>query len=672
MRQAKVVSAAVFAISLALYTWTLAPTVTLIDSGELIVAAHTLGIPHPPGFPLYVLLAHAATLVPIANVAQRVNFDSALFGALAAALLTLAVIEAARYVQVGPGRIEEATAQDIEPRELTPLDTLIAAGFSGLLLSFSRTFWSYSAVAEVYTLNTLLILTVLFLVLRWRSRVLELRSRPAVCTRQPSSPASQAQSAHVLLCAASFSFGLALGVHHVTVLLTLPAIVVLVCLTRSKQFFRAKRLVSYFLFVLAGAAVYACLPLAASHSPILNWGNPVRFEQFWWHVSARQYWVFVSPVPEQIGRATIELLKATMREFGPWWFPTGLILSARGFVELHRKQRPVFWFALLLILANVGYALNHEIAEDRMAYYLPSFVMFSFAAGFGVKSLLSNRWTRRSARRSALCAGLLLGILLLSLGSNWTFNNRRHDLLARDYVNNIFNTIEPGGMLLTADWQVYSPLLYVREVERRRRDIVAIDLNLLRRSWYFDYLRRSYPQVMEAVRDRADEFLQDLRNWERHPDSYTRDGRLHERINQRFYALVLGLVTSHQRVASVYATRDVVFGPDPPLNSYLESSYQRVPQGLVFQLFSDKAFHPPVALSLTTRGLSGRAAQDDVVKLKVLPVYVGMLISRGQYLIAHGDFQRALESFREAEALDSERHFFGSLRVVPPSAKRKQ
>lgn len=57
----------VTAIAMVVYGSTLAPTVTLVDSGELIVAAWNLGVAHPPGFPLYVLLAHAATRVPWAT-----------------------------------------------------------------------------------------------------------------------------------------------------------------------------------------------------------------------------------------------------------------------------------------------------------------------------------------------------------------------------------------------------------------------------------------------------------------------------------------------------------------------------------------------------------------------------------------------------------------------------
>src|SRR5438445_3378620 len=84
---------AVFLVALLLYSRTLAPTVTLVDSGELILVAQGLGVAHPPGFPLWVILAHVASLVPFGNVAVRINFSSALFAALACSMLTLVVSE---------------------------------------------------------------------------------------------------------------------------------------------------------------------------------------------------------------------------------------------------------------------------------------------------------------------------------------------------------------------------------------------------------------------------------------------------------------------------------------------------------------------------------------------------------------------------------------------------
>src|SRR5437016_14101076 len=83
----------VFFAALLLYSWTLAPTVTLTDSGELIVVAQGVGVAHPPGFPLWVILAHLASLVPLGNIAVRINFSSAVFAALACSMLTLVVSE---------------------------------------------------------------------------------------------------------------------------------------------------------------------------------------------------------------------------------------------------------------------------------------------------------------------------------------------------------------------------------------------------------------------------------------------------------------------------------------------------------------------------------------------------------------------------------------------------
>src|SRR5215211_2971086 len=101
-------AAIVFLIALALYSLTLAPTVTLVDSGELIVAAREPGVAHPPGFPLYILLAHIASIVPIGNVAARVNFASAIFAAIAAGVLAIAVMEARLTISQLPRRKTKA------------------------------------------------------------------------------------------------------------------------------------------------------------------------------------------------------------------------------------------------------------------------------------------------------------------------------------------------------------------------------------------------------------------------------------------------------------------------------------------------------------------------------------------------------------------------------------
>ncbi|MBN2311779.1 MAG: DUF2723 domain-containing protein, partial [Candidatus Hydrogenedentes bacterium] len=116
------------AAALVVYAFTLAPSVTGEDSGELVAAAYTLGIPHPTGYPLWCLLAKGfIALLPVHSVAWRAGFMSATFGAVTVFLVALLVARQHR--------------------------NRVAGLAAGLLLAFSFEFWEQSVIAEVYTLN---------------------------------------------------------------------------------------------------------------------------------------------------------------------------------------------------------------------------------------------------------------------------------------------------------------------------------------------------------------------------------------------------------------------------------------------------------------------------------------------------------------------------------------
>src|SRR5262249_28255304 len=157
-----------------------------------------------------------------------------------------------------------------------------------------------------------------------------------------------------------------------------------------------------------------------------------------------------------------------------------------------------------------------------------------------------------------------------------------------------------------------------------------IDVNQLRRSWYYDYLTRAYPATIEQAREKVDAFLEDLRHWEHDPDLYQRDLTLNQRINTRFFDMILAFVTNHNPPAPVYVTLDIAAnrdGADSELTKSLAASYQFVPQGLIFQLVTQGIFQQPADQQLITRGLVDgtlKFEDDDVVKLKVFPVYVTM------------------------------------------------
>src|SRR5947208_2905964 len=643
---------AVFLIALLLYSWTLAPTVTLTDSGELIVVAHGLGVAHPPGFPLWVILAHLASLVPLGNVAVRINFSSALFAALASAILTLVVAELMITTPYLPTWKKRSAQQKKKAEDSRIGQLLICAPAlgAGLLMAFSRTLWSYATIAEVYTLNTLLILVVLFLMLRWR--------RCIVADRRD---AGQAITTHDgWLYAAALTFGLALGVHHVTVGLVLPAVAAIVYRTEGLRFFASRRLV-YAALISVGAlvAVYAYLPFAASRSPVINWGNPRSVQEIWWHITGRQYRVLLSFTPKMMGAQFFEFCKMASREFGLAWLPLPLVFAFAGIGSAFKRDRTTFWFLLFIVIANLAYDLSYQIAEDKDAYYLPVFISIAIAAGFGIRWLIQLAVSKSmSVTRSYLVAAT--AILLTSVtafAANLPFNNRRHYFIGHDYVENLLSTVEPNGLLLTQDWQVASPMFYVQQIEGRRRDAKVIDLNLLRRSWYFNYLRRAHPDLIERSREKIDRFVELLKQWEHDPGAFARNALLTQTITEAFLEMVRSIVTQERSVAPVYITNDLLAG-DPSngeATKWITQNYQLVPQGLVFELATDSTFHDSPEPQLQTRGLADGTLEfenNDVVKLKVLPTYTSMLVNRGRYLTLFNQHERAIAAFKEALALN--------------------
>jgi tetratricopeptide (TPR) repeat protein len=654
--KARIIGAAIiFLLGFALYAYTLAPTVTLVDSGELIVAARGLGVAHPPGFPLYVLLAHITTLLPLGNIAVRVHLASAIFAALACSFMALLVAEALRIdwqfqLQAKPNKearkkktkpsLADSSADISENSRL--LLILAQACLAGLLFAFSRTLWAYATIAEVYTLNTLLIVIIMFLMISWRRGALEAQGKRQAVSDRP-------------LYIAALVFGLAFGVHHVTVALLLPALATMVLLTEGVKFFTSKRLLYAALIAFAGLTIYIYLPVAASRSPLMNWGDPRTFEKFWWHITGRQYQVFFDFSVLRIS----EFFRLALREFGFPWMPLALAFAVGGLVYLFRRDKPMFFFLGLVIAADMIYCLGYEIDEDKDAYYLPAFVALTIAAGFGMhwvtKILLATKL--RDAIKPAGASVVLLILPLLALTGNFAFNNRSKYFIAQDYVTNMLNTIEPNGMLLTNDWQVYSPMLYVREIEHKRKDVIAVDINQLRRSWYFDYLRQVYPELINQSQQQVADYLEDLYSWEKNPEAYAKSRSLTERINTRFYTMVFSFVTNHLQSAPVYATQEIIInrgGPDMELTTFLSEKHKLIPEGLLFKVSTvDTIVSKEIPIS--TRGLADgtlRFDDQDVVKKKVFPVYLVMLTNRGRFLALQNQHDKAIEYFRQALALD--------------------
>ncbi len=442
-----------FLAPLLVYCLTLCRTVSFLDAGELCTAASTLGIPHPTGYPLYVLLGRLFLLSTPGSPILGTNFLSAFFAAGSGLFLYLAIVKVLSGAERDQSKVE------------------LLAFFSAGAFSYSVTLWSQAVVTEVYSLTAFFASVLFYLSF----------------TDSPRAP---------LLFA--YSFGLALTNHMSIVMVGIPCAVYLIAMRRVD--FRMIPLLAAFFLV--GLSAYTYIPLRAGQSPVINWGNPATLERFIWHVTGKQYAgkMFSSDLAA-LKRHLGYFARLLFGQYTPFliWLPLlGLAVSLRKVAG--RVLAAVF-------VLNVIYSVNYDI-PDIDAHYIPAFI----AGAFGV-ALALQFFFRKKVRRPLLLLGA--GAMVIPLGFNYSICDMSRNRIAYEYCDNHYKSIDFGGLCLSSTWDLYSVVLYMRHVEGKRRDAVMINKGLLRASWYFDYLKREYPATYADSEREIESYLEELAKFER-------------------------------------------------------------------------------------------------------------------------------------------------------------
>jgi tetratricopeptide (TPR) repeat protein len=155
-----VIAFIIFALVLSVYVYSAAPTASFWDCSELIAVSYILGIPHPPGTPLFVMLGRIFSLFPIAKeIAFRVGFLTAFFGAISSALVYLLVLKLLSMFKTKG------------VRQRFPFIAHIAGVVAALAIAFAYSFWDNCVEAEVYTPCVAVALAVLYMALLWRNEI---------------------------------------------------------------------------------------------------------------------------------------------------------------------------------------------------------------------------------------------------------------------------------------------------------------------------------------------------------------------------------------------------------------------------------------------------------------------------------------------------------------------
>jgi len=496
---AAVASAAV----LVLYILTLGPSTAMWDTSEYIAAAYTLGIPHPPGNPLFVLIGRVFTILPIApNVAMRVNLLAAVSSAVTAGIWFLVT--------------DRVLSRTIEARWLR----FAGAGLAALIGATAFTVWAQSVVNEkVYTVALAGLAIVSWLVIRW-------------CD------APEAPRADKLLLLAAYLMGLGYA-NHMAGVLTLPAIGLAVLIRRPATLLRWRLVLGCAALLVLGATPFATQPIRAAHFPAINEGEPtgcateltasctfssLTYDRFEHNFNRGQY----------AKQSVLERQAPIGAQVAMWWLyfkwqwlrdvdgsATGLQAALAaiflmlglfgGWIHYRRDPTSFAYFGSLMATITIGliYYLNfkygasqppdtipYELREvrDRDYFYLWSFSAWGVWAALGIVEvwkLLANgvssaaeSATGLPPMRSWAIASPVLAIAFVPLFANWTSASRRGDTDTADYARDLLNSVEPYGILVTVGDNDMFPLWYAQEVEGVRRDVTIANTSLMGTDWF--------------------------------------------------------------------------------------------------------------------------------------------------------------------------------------------
>jgi hypothetical protein len=600
-----VIGTALASLAFAVYLDTLAPTVTFIDSGELGSDAIVLGIAHPTGYPLFTLLGWLFVHIPLGmqpifqlNVLSAILCASALFVFFQCFVLLLSATFAGGETQLD---------QKSKPR----IPTLLAATTGALTLGFSETYWSEALSVEVYSLHLFLISLVLLLFLK---------------SLQGSNPLIRSEAEGVSPLGAWHGFAFVLGLsfaNHMTTLLLIPGLCYLFFATHRFSREACLKLLYAAPPFLLGLSVYLYLPIRAAQNPVLNWGNPSTLETFLWHVTGKQYRVWFLSSAETAVKQFNYFLEALPSEFA--YVP--LVLAPVGLIHLYRSNRRLLYFTVILFLSCLLYSINYDI-HDIDSYFLLAYIVVVVWILIGANVFLDVGLRRRGIPVGAVVC-LLIGLIPLSLHYQGVDGSRNYTV--EDYTRNMFDSFEKNALVISYQWDYFvSSSYYAQLVEKYRSDVIVVDKELLRRSWYFSQLERQHPQLIEHPQKEVGQFLKELHKFE-HGLPY--DPAV---IQARFEEMVHSFLVKHYSTGPVYVT--------PEIEEEFTRGFQKLPSGLAFRLFADTTYHEITPKDFTFRPISKRDKYSNAVR----DFYAAAYCNQAIHLAVGGKKDDAVEFLRKA------------------------
>ncbi|WKZ70384.1 MAG: DUF2723 domain-containing protein [Melioribacteraceae bacterium] len=578
-----------------IYTFTLAPTIIHLDAGELTAVQATLGIAHPTGYPLFTILGYfVSKLFLFVDTVLVLNLLVSIYCAgsvyILAKLTFLLLSNFSEKVKIGKKFQQHLI--DI------PIDSKgVIASVVGLMVGFSKTFWFQSTSVEVYSLHLLLISLILFFAVRAYYNIGK-------------------YDWYFVAIFLAFAFS-----NHMTTLLLLPGIALLFFNQnglKKESFLKITKMIAIFVPLLV--VIYSYLPIRALQEPILNWGNPIDFERIIRHITGKQYQVWIFSSTEAAKKQFEYFVNSLPIELGY----IGLIISMIGIPILLKYTKILGIFFLINFFSTLFYSINYDIA-DIDAYFLLAFIsLIIFSSALFIKFI---------QRLSKKFIYLFFAIPLVMVVINFNNVDQSNKYAFEDYTKSILENSTENSIVMSYLWDYFiSPSYYYQFVENYRDDVVIVDKELLRRSWYFSQLSNLYPEVMANVSTQSISFLKALEPFEK-DEAY--DSRL---LEERFRNLLTSFISNNIEERDFYITPELFLNEIKSGELTLPKGYELVPMEYTFKVAKVGADYIPINYKQSVIRFDNNLNHYEIT---IRNLIVNVMIYRLLYEIQFGMFENA-------------------------------
>jgi len=437
-----VAHAALFVAAVGLYALTLNGDVQPADSGEFQIAAIALGIPHPPGYPLFTMLGWLFAQIPIGSPYARVSFLSVVASAATLVLVSMTVVEA---LAIGGSNM----------RTFRRAVALLAGLASALALGTSTTFWAQATTTNIRSLTALFAALMLY------------ASARAQSTKRASA---------LVLFAVAFGLGAA---HHISLVFAgavLGGCVLLAAWRFDRPGIRRAALAAAIALSVT-QLVWLYLPIRDAVGARFAPGNLTTLDGLVFHIFARGFagdmLAFAAPT---LLLDRVALLPTLLTfQFNP----PMLILMAIAAAALI-WQRPVLGVAWLTAWATHLFITLTYRAPQTVEYAMPCWVILSVVLGAGLGSPATGEGHSGGRRLWRFLPAVSSAMLLLTLVLAWRDGAQRWpsfaylagDRSTRTWAEATLRAAPAGGVIL-AQWHQATPMWALQEVEALRRDVTV-------------------------------------------------------------------------------------------------------------------------------------------------------------------------------------------------------